>query len=307
MDIFNKYKHITDKFESLLTIVVRNSSAKYFLEVLTQRENIIKNTKNVYKKTYRLYKIYNFILYIKDKIDNDETYINEKLCYVFLVGDGVFETVIKKKYTQILNEFNVKNIIIKNNNYYEIDYLNDLFLDNTFRHVFYLKNDHASHIYLNKTKKKVHKKINLKHIKLIDYINENKQENCLIHGISVHLKKIVSEDHLIFIKILSDDEIFNEFHKQLMMKNYVDFKKDMGMISNINEMHLVSYGKNIIKDIKNHLIKKIYCTSNMNKKINDKFQKYINFEIIIIDSLEIGDIADIFKTNYKGILGIKYY
>jgi hypothetical protein len=69
----------------------------------------------------------------------------------------------------------------------------------------------------------------------------------------------------------------------------------------------IVFGKDIQTCIKSSLLKTLYCTETIEKKLSIIPQHYKNFEIKIIKPIEKGDIYDKLEKNYAGAIGIKYY
>lgn len=300
MEEYNEFRKAKDKFNALYMIIVRNRSKGQLIKDVTHKLNIVKQTKDPYKRNYRLNRLYQFIKYIENPL------IDGDLSHVFFVGNIIHHIKIDAIFIETLDSFQVHNTIIKEDNIYDIDYLQNLFQDNSYKNVLYIKNDDMTHIHLNKTKIRIYSNNNLKNIKLEDYILENLKEPSVIHGISVHLKNLKLPNHFVFSKKIDNDQIFNTFTTADMT---IYHKKVTECINNLIRSgdKKIVVGKDIVKAIKNYLIKTIYCTIDKEKILRNNYNKYINFDIIIVKSLDQNDIVTTLIRDYKGLIGVKYY
>ena len=64
-----------------------------------------------------------------------------------------------------------------------------------------------------------------------------------------------------------------------------------------------------IKDaIEAYSLKELYIEERKLDLLKDILEpEYFNFKIILIKSFQAGDIGDKFITDYKGLMGIKYF
>ena len=304
MEEFDEYIGCTDKCKSLFTIIAWNIVKEELINKLRHKLNLLKNVRDPYKRTYNSNRMYNFISYV-------ESMTHENICHIYLVGDEINEFPIKKKYTKVLNDFNVNNFIMKNDNTFAVQYLKDLFLDTSFIHVVCVKNNDLVHIHLNKTKRRTHFKKSIKNDKLEDYVNVL-QDKCVIHGVSSHLKKIqkiqFGISHSIFTNVLNDDEIFDVFYKGEMLVHHKKLEDCLTLLNRSDsDMNKIIFGKEIVKGITGYLIKTLFCIPKVADKIRKQMKEYINFELIEVVSLEDNDIAYTLEKDYMGAIGIKYY
>lgn len=308
---FENFREITDKFSSLYTIVVRNLSKVDFIEQLSNKCNIMKNTKDTHKGRYRSTRLGNFIGHVREL---EITKFN----HVFLIGpssednkNGIETIPLTNSQIRLLNDFDVRNFIFKNSDLFEIDYLESLLNDETYKHVIYVNNNDLEHIHLNLTKKRTHKKSSLKHQSLYDYFTNEvpKNEKCVIHGVSSHFKSLRDHPYVyVYTYRLSDQEIFDRFHQETVLENQKLLESCFQMLSNEKTMDIVSYGKKqISKDIKNQLVKTAYCSPEMEKKLRLRIPELLNFRLITVDSLKPGDPGDRLVKEFSGLIGIRYY
>jgi len=301
MEKYNKFREIKDKFNSLYMIIARNITKKKLIDFINNNLNNIKKVKDKYKRDYLIDRLYSFKEYLED---ND---YNKSLNHVFFISNVIDELIISKNSINILNDYNVPNIIIKSDNIFDIDYLIHLLTDITYNNVLHIHNDNITHIHLNKTKIKIIKKSSLNNSKLDDYIKDNIKEPTLIHGVSVHLKNLKLVGHYVYKKRLDNEEITDIFLKEEMKVYHRELEEYLNLYKRTDIEHKVVIGKDIVKAMKNYLIKKIYCTVDMENKLRSLFSKYINFEIIVVKQIDNNDIINTFNSECKGIIGIKYY
>ena len=77
-----------------------------------------------------------------------------------------------------------------------------------------------------------------------------------------------------------------------------------------SEDHLFVFGKisDIQQAIEEYRIKELYTTSDIIKELKNNIDKdCFNFNIVVVDKLESGDMGDQLKTKYGGAFGISYY
>lgn len=289
----DKFKDIKDKYDSLFTILIYDLQLQEVIDKLFYRLEIIKRIKNTYKRKYLNDRLYGFIEYLK--------IIKEFDGGIFFISDEINE--IKIKDTKILKEYNVNNFIFKYGNKFEIDYLTNLFEDFEFRHVIDISGNKFDHVLLNSTKKKTIHNGNINNVN--SYIEENKNKY-LIHGMSP--KKILNKENYIFSQKLSDGEILIVFEKDEMRKKHVELSNVLSYLQNNKTIDKVIIGKNLSKKIKEYMIKELYCTQRMyDKLIQNVPNEFLNFKIIVVESLDKGDVADVLEKDFRGMIGVLYY
>jgi len=302
-DIFDKYRNIKDSSDSLFTIVTYNTKACDIIESLNHKLELSKTLKNPKKKANACKRLYELIEYMKEYNEDKEP--NS----VFLVGNVINEINLDKQWLEVLKYFDVDKFIFKYNDTYEIDYLKDLFTDDSFKHVINIKNNSLTHIHLNPTKKRIHHQEETKSMDLDNYIKSaNVKEKCLFHGVSVALKNFKPLNHFVFTKQLKDEEIFEVFRKDIVTQVHKELQEYLDYIPNEKLMNRIVFGKDINKKIMTMELQAIYCIPDMHKKILEKVpSQYLNFKLVKVESLENGDPSDILKNNYSGAIGVTYF
>ena len=297
-----KYQNITDKFNSLFTLTVYDTKVNDFKFFLKEKLEKIQNISNNYKKKYLNDRLYNFILYIEDNY-KDGDIINS----LFLISNKINEHVLTEE-LEILKYFNIKNILYFNDEYYKVEFINDLFYNKDYKHVININNKNLKYFLITKTKSKLVEEINSSALDIIEYIKDKKIKLCLIHGVSSSIKKLEIKHHLIFNKNLNNEEILDEFYKYHMNLLHRRLSETIDLIKNEKTLHRVIFGKDIINAINYNQIKTLFCSPKKLKKVYETFDNdLLNFEIIEIKSICNGDISERLRKDFNGIIGYTYY
>lgn len=303
-----QYKSISDKFESLFTLLVYDITLEEIINKLYTQLKKIQSINSSFKKKYINDRLYGFILYLQEnKMDN-----KTKLNSIFLLGKKIECIKLTKKYTNILNEYNISNYQLFHDNYFKIDYLDDLFTNFIFYDVLYLDKKIGKHYILNKNKKKEMKTfVCVKELDLTTYINKNIKKRCLINGNNIILKNYKLKNNFIINKRLKDDDILDIFVKEEMKEKHEELQKCFDMIKNEKDLHLIVYGK-LTKEIKeaveNYRLKKLFIHNKYLQKLKQIVSEdCFNFDLIIIDNIDNNDIGQKLIDEYNGVIGISYY
>jgi hypothetical protein len=303
MEELDKYEDHTDKFESLFTLIVYDISIDTFIEKLYHQLNIIKLTKDKYKKKYLNDRLYDFIEMIKN-MDNPP----EKINCIYLIGAKIVNIPLNTKNINFLKEWNVKEFIFKRSERYEIDFIRDIFNTDQIENVIYVKNNLVTHTLITKYKKKLIFTSNSKDFNLEEYIEKNLSSPSIIYGISGMLKNFKSFKHQIILADLETKKLWPLITIRKVESNHKLLLEKLELIKNKKMSDRLIFKKEIKSGINNFMIKELFCSPEMLDRVTKKFAKdVLNFKIILIESLKPGDIGDMFKTDYKGILGYTYY
>jgi len=297
-----QFKSVSDKFDSLYTVVVYSTDIQEFIKVLYKKLKIVQKVKNDFKRKYLNNRLYSFVNYMEQ--GGHKSPINS----LYLVGKEIFEYKLQKKHIGILKEFNVDKILIKSDGIFDIDYINSLLTDRSYREIIFVRNNKLRHIYLNETKRKVINEEEEKSLDVEKYIKENVKSKCLVHGVSAVLKNLKLNGHHVIKKHLTDNEIKEFYRREEMAKRHIQLKEYISMMQREDLMHRVKCGKDLQKAIRKCMIKEVLCSKVMARKIEERIPKELqNFQIIIIESLEKCDIGEDLVRNYSGIIGLTYY
>lgn len=282
---FKPFLLITDKYESLFTLIVHNTSLTELISTIMHKIKKISMISNTYKRKYLNDRLYNFKLYLEDSKIKD-------LNHIFLISNEIHKFEIKNE-LKILKEFNIRNITLLNGEYFNIDYINDLFYNTNFKHIIEINNKKVNYLIMTKTKKKTILSETCSTNNIFDFLNENNIKNkCLIHGVSTLLKNNKSDNHFIFNKKLDDNEIFKIFDEDIILSNHEKLKKDLLYLQNEKTINRIIFYKEIENAINNQMIKTLYCSPKKKKIIFENFSSdLLNFEIIEIKSLHQNDIG----------------
>lgn len=309
------FRKIEDKYESLYSIVYHHITTGDIISDLHKRLKMLKTLKSGSKRKYINDRIFSLITFFKDKY-KAENEINS----ICLLGKTIDLIPLTKEHLKIVKDYSINKIVFERGDTFQIDFLNCLLLDTSFKNVIHVNNNTIKHIHLNPTKKRTIYEKESKDIDVISYVTlplykgnfglHKDHDRIVIHGESSHLKniKLPEKDYLVHKHFLSDDEIHNIFKRDDMLKNHKQLENLFGILNNEKTSDRVLVGKDIVKGITSYMIKELFCTPKMYKKIFDKIDpEYLNFKFIIIESLDDGDIGDKLKKDYKGALGYTYY
>ena len=306
IDELEQFRDIRDKCQSQYTIIINNISVEDIISLIYKKIEVVKTIKDIYKRKYLNDRIYSFIEYFKQF--EPETIKSE----IYLLGKNIINVPLTKKWINTLNEWNIPNFIFENGEYFDIDYANSLLLDNEYYDVIKIINKKMLHSHLNRVKQRVKHEQNIGgESDLNEYIanNVNSNNKCLLHGVSSITKNVKPTDKmLVFTKTLSDDEIFKEFDKDVMLQIHQEVEELIGHLQNEKMMNRVLIGKNIQKGIKYSQIQTLYCSPKMVNNIKNKVPIDLqNFIIIEVLTLKTGDVGDILERSYQGAIGFTYF
>lgn len=302
-EIFKKYNIVQDKMKTLFTIVVYNMCQQDLIDQIDHRLKLVNNIKYAKKRICVCNRLYNLKTHIKDNSINNSV----KNC-IFLVADDVNEINLCKEWINVLKYFSVDNFIFRYDDKFDISYLKSLLTDTSYKDVIHVKNNTMKHIHINPTKKRIHYKLESKSLDIDQYIKDNIINTCIIHGVSSVLKNLKSDRYQIFTRNLTDEEIYNIFKKDEIISIHKQLQEYMTYITNEKLTHRIVFGKDIEKKIITRELKIIFCSQDIYTKIKIKIpSEYLNFDLILVDTLEKGDIGDKLKIQYNGALGVTYY
>lgn len=299
----NKYKNNTDKYESLFTILVYDVTLNEIFDFIDYKLKKISYIHNTYKKKYLNDRLYKF------KINLEEMYKDKgKLNFIFLVSDDIIKINLDSE-KSLLNEFNIKNITFFNGEFYNIEYLEDIFNNNNFRHILEFDNKKLIYKKITKFKMKIVDKVDLNNVNINEYINEIKIKNkLLLYGISSSLKNFKSDKYLIYNKKLNNDEINCIFNEIEIKETHLELQEKLRYLDREETMHRIKFIKEIEECINYSQLEYLYCSPKRYKKILNSFSvDLLNFKIVEIKSLNNNDIGMELKKKYNGIIGVTYY
>lgn len=300
-NIFTKYKSIKGKFESVYTIIANNMNTSELINNIDDQIAIAKPINDTYKRNYRLERLYRFKDYL-------QTIQDTKLNSIFIIHDGIVHEPLLKEWKDNLKLFDTDYYIFKYSDIFDFEYFKNLLTDVTYFDALHVTGNMLQHYHINKTKKKLQHKSDHKYLDIREYIRQHVKNPSIIYGLSLHLKDLKLDNHMVSNKYHKDEElhdIFEQYKNKQIEKDCVEW------LNNLNHPKLGSrivFGKDISIKISHKLLQKIYCSPEMKNKINTKIpDEYKIFEINEIKSFVNGDIGDQLQKTYSGIIGITFY
>ena len=178
--------------------------------------------------------------------------------------------------------------------------------------VFKLDRREIKYVKLDQYKNKIIKKQSAKSVSDIDtFINNYKNiSSGVICGNSSFIKKIkIPLNWVLHVKDINNNEIIKLFERNKMRNNLDGLDELFKELERDNNRIL--YGmleKHIKNSIEERRVQKLY----VHKKKLDDFKKcidqyYINFEVIEIERVDIGDSGDKLLNDFGGFIGKLYY
>lgn len=302
--MLDEYRCVSDKYNSLFTIIICNKNNEFVVEKIEQQINKVKGMSNGFKKKYILNRLHNFIEYL-------ENYEKPKICSIILIGKDVDEIKLTKKQVKTINEYNIPQYIFLYGNTYDINYVNDLFTNFDFYNVIEIQQKKITHTLLNKTKIKKISNFTFKTIDLFNKYINNVDDRCLIHGTSSILKKIKYIKHIVQNKKLQNNEIIDMFNQMKITENHKELGKCFDMLGRKKDMHLVIYGRwdvEIKEAIEQYRVKQLFCSIPILQKLKNIIPSgCFNFIVTKIEQLENNDIGHKLIHSYDGAIAIAYY
>lgn len=305
-DIFRTFKNVKDKYESLYIFVANGLMIDDFVDKINKMVGIIDDISNTNKRGFLKTRLKTLLKHLEGF--EAESNVNG----IFLLGNCVNEFDHRPYWTSTLKEFKCDNLMVKYGETYQFDWLKNLLIDRSYVNVLHVKNNVLKHIHLNDTKKRTHYEKTEKKMDLQQYINENipKGETCMIHGISSFLKVIKENE---YVKILDgdkkDDQLFEEYDNMINEKNCLILQKWLDKLLDPVDGKKIVFGVDIKNSINNKLLKTLFCTPEINKKILERIPQIDRvFDIIVVKPKQFGNnVGQRLETDFKGAVGIKFY
>lgn len=300
--MFDEFRYQKDKFESMYTVIINKAEKKDIVDHLLHKLKIVNTIKDNFKKKYLNDRLYSFLEYINNIPDGVDC------TDVYFVGPAVDRVSIPKKFVNVLREYDVPPITIRNGEHFDVDYLVDLFMDMEFRDILKANNNRLKHYKVNSTKRKCLHDEEHKSLDIDEYLSSNVDNKCLICGVSSAIKKIKTDEHIIVPKNITMDEAMDIFAEDEMRQLHVELEEVLQHLDNEKMADRVLIGKDLEKGIQNFMVKTIYATPKKIEKLREVFDKdTLNFRMVEIRRVEKGDIFDTLVKQYKGIVGFSYY
>lgn len=312
-----KYKNIEEKTDSLISIFIYNKKNVDVIKFMEDQLEKSKKINNIIKKNKVNNRLFNFIKFLNDNFQEDSL-IN----YIFLLENNVIEYKLNEKEINTALEYNFLNIFIKSDNIFLIEYFIDLFYNFNFIYTIKMNKNDLSIIKMNKNKDKIieNNKISnetkiIENVENIRKIN-NYKDLIIIYGKSPLINKLDNNDIknnlYIYKDFLNNDQLYELYENDIMKKNHLLLQERLDNISNEKtNLDLYVFGKlklEIKECIESYIVKELYIEDKKLEKLKTFIdESFFNFKIIVIKSLENGDIGYNFIKDYNGIMAIKYY
>ena len=299
MDEIKIFRKVRGKTNSLITLMVYDTSKDELISYVNKQLDLIKNIKDSFKR-----KLINDILYkLKCDIENLLDKIINKI--YFVSENEINNFSLSKNNLKTLREYNKIKIYYKNNDKFDVNYIINLFTDFKFYKVLEIDKKSCSLFEINSTKKKlIEKKKIANQLELEDILDSSIN---LLHGNSTFLKNLKC-NILVFNKYLNDDELLQEIQNIIILDNHSKLKNLLSNITNPEYDDKIIFGSIETKKYTElSMISKLYIHENIYRKFMNVFKEYINFEVYEIKKLNHGDISDILKNNYDNCIGELYF
>lgn len=300
----DKLSVIEDKYESLYIFTIYDKTTKDLIKYLFEYLKKIKNISNGFKKKYLNDRIYSFIELLQEEGSDDV--VNK----IYFIGENIFQFNLFDVSIELFKNYNIDNIIIKYGDKYNIDFIKEFLFDDSIKHLIEEHNSKFFHYHINKSKgRRLHNEFYLKKVDIVDYMNTIFVGDKIVYlGNAINIKKVSVEKYIAIDRRVNDTQIFELFEKDILIQNNKKLQVIMGCITNTKMMDKILFGSDLVKAIKNHQVKTICCTQKMKDKLHKVYSvDYLNFEILVVKSFDDGDSTFILESNYKGIIGLKYF
>lgn len=314
MDQLKEFKKYEENKETLITIYFYNIKKEEVIDLINKELNKVSVIQNVSKKKKLNDRFYNL------RIKIDKMGENAVISSLFLLNDEIFEYKFTQENIETIKEYKLRDLYVKKDIIFDVDYIIDLFTNFEFNYCCQITKNHLKFKKINNYKNKIineNKFTNEKGmIEIINsFISEHKINELLINGLNNNIKCLNNEkNNKILLKEgeLNHDEINKYFFNRKYEKNNILLEKKLSELSNPNtNLDLFVFGKlkkEILTSIEYYQLKELYIEERKLDKLKQFVDNsYLNFNIIPIQVLKNGDIADKFIKDYNGLMGIKYY
>lgn len=294
--IDNKLSFIRDSGESLFTILIWNMTKDDLIIDLKGKLEKIKSISNSFKRKKLNDRIFNLIQSIEN--NNKNIYNN-----IILVSDDIKYFDLEKEDIKLLEEFNISKYTFEYGEYFNINWLKDLFENFTYYDIVINNNSQYTHYKGNLNKKKIINKTNN-----IEYIKNLNIPFVIVGKLAPNIK---NKNILMHIpNNISWNEIIENVGQIENDKNINILQEEIDKILTSPDKYV--YGNEIYEMIEIYNLKELYIHEDIkeifNKNIVAKnLTDNLNFKIIDIKKSKTNNYSNIFAKDYSGILGIKYY
>lgn len=300
-------EYLRESQNASFTILMWNLSKDELILKLKHKLALISTIKNTFKKVKLNDRLYKYLTAI-------EKSSNQMYSQIVLIGKDTHIIKLDEKDIKMLEEYSIPKFTIENDEYFNISWLKDLFENFTMYDIIISNSAQTdkltclTHWVGNLNKKKIIKQnVNTDYIKslttpwfMVGKLNpQNKTKYMIEHYPNVQ-NNMCWKDIINQIELIEMNKKVNELEKHIE-----------SLCINSNKY---AFGSDIYELIEQYNIKELYLHNDAKKQFDDMIMEKdlsscINFNIIEIctNNLDKSNIADLFKKNYSGILGIKYY
>ena len=304
-EIFDKYLDHRSKYESSYIVIVYDLPDDKIIDNINHQIGIINTIGDKIRRNYLLTRIFNFREYIQARFSKIS------LTGIFMIKDDVEYIELLSEWKKNISLYDVNNFIFIHNEYFDIEYLEDLLLNkDDYNHVINVSQNKFVHSHNTKTKKKYISSGTANHADLNKYLSDIKSKYVIIHGIGQMLKNFTTpnKNTLVCAKLLTEDNLSEEINK---LNNSVGSERLTEILDKLNTPNIMDklvFGKEISKGISEQMIKTIFCTSDMKKKLVIKIPKDLQtFELVEVKSFDDKDVGHRLEVIYSGIIGVRYW
>ena len=221
---------------------------------------------------------------------------------------GINEISIRKKELSVLIEYNVPKYIFMFGEFFQLQYINNLFNDLVFFSAVKVKGKNVVRFQLNSTKKKIVEKKEIKKNDIDEYLSALTIP-VLVYG---ETKKLKSKPGITFVnKQLSDCDILKYINEENMKINFHKVQNVFKLIEGGCDISKIVYGsveKEIRLAIESYRLKELYVSTSKLEYLKKELDNALfNFEIVLIDTIDGKDIGYKLESDYNGAIGIAYY
>lgn len=293
---------IRDSHESLFTILTYETSREDFISDLKKRLDKIKDIKNTFKKKKLNDRIFKLVTFV----EQSPTQIYNK---IILLSDDIVLIDLTNQDIKMLKEYSIPNYTFEYGEYFNVNWITDLFENFTFYNIVIFNSNQYTHWYGNLNKKK---KINQTSSQ--DYIKSLDKQFYLFGKINNFSKDRLGNKNL--IEYIATTCNYNECIENILK---LEIKSNTKLLDEIIQAIKVDsskhiFGEEIYESIENYNIKELYIHVSILKQFEDKIKEKnltdnINFNIIHIDTFDPKnpDSSIILIKDYAGMIGIKYF
>jgi len=298
-------KTIQEKGKMLYTLLIYNhTSSEVISKLRTILEKVNLRMKDAFKKKLINERLYNIITNLENLKPTD------KINHIILSGKEVNIYELSKEQLSICKKWNINDFYYTDNEYYEIEYLKELFCEKNIKTIGEFTGDTMKLIELDNVKDRILEEINFSNQEEFKKYYES-NNLFLIHGTGSFIKKIkIIQNHKLFTRRLHLKDVNKTINKLIIEANQIILNKEvLSQLTNPACDNLFLFGKKeVSQGIMGYLIKKLFITQKLLTKLKNKIDdSLLNFDIVIVDSLNSGDIGDSFIKEYEGLIGVKYY